>query len=134
MPDQLEWTQSGALSRVVYEPANRKYVISTSCNRFGIWETCVFAANRFFIPKKSGNPILVLNASNREQAEAQHCKALSDFQEQDLSQLARIYRFEGGAHVSLDSHRLTGTAGEFPFAAHAPQGFLRRLLRFLTGR
>lgn len=134
MPDQLEWTQSGALSRVVNPSANRKYVISTSCNRFGTWETCVFAANRFFIPRKSGNPILVLTASNREQAEAQHCKALSDFQDHIVSQLARIYRFEGGFPMSEDSHQPTGPAGEFPFATQAPQGFLRRLLRFITGR
>jgi len=92
---RITWTKTGAVSHVMNESTRRKFIISTIYNPFGAWETAVLEANRLFIPKNITRPILILNASSRKEAEKQHYRAMSDFQNQDVSKLTRIYQFEG---------------------------------------
>lgn len=98
MAAQIKWTNTGALSRVVNKFTKREFIISTIRNPYGVWETCIFK-KKFLIPTFMlaliTKPIVILNAPTRETAEILHYKAMSDFQNEDISKLAKTYRYAG---------------------------------------
>jgi len=77
------------------ERSGQKFVISTASNPHGVWETAVFEANEMFLPLDLTKPLLVLNASRREQAREQHTQVASAFETEKPSQMIRHYELEG---------------------------------------
>ena len=60
------------VSKVLNERTKQKFVISTVLDPYGVWETAVFETNKIFTPLDLTKPLLVMNTSNRSQAEEQH--------------------------------------------------------------
>jgi hypothetical protein len=97
-PYQIKWTKTGAVSHVINKFTKCKFIISTARNPYNIWETCVFKKKLlipiFFLPLMT-KPVLILNATTWEMAEKLHHKAMSDFQNEEISKLAKTYRHAG---------------------------------------
>jgi len=94
MVDRIKWKRSGAVSKVLNEHTTQKFVISTARNPYGVWETAIFGANEMFFPFDLTNPLLVMNAPNREETEEQHIQAAIAFQTKEPSELIRQYELE----------------------------------------
>lgn len=113
MANRVKWKRLGAVSRVLNEQTNKKFVISTARNPYRVWETAVFEANEMFLLVDLNKPLLVLNAGNRDQAEEQHIQAAIAFRTKEPSEVIRQYKLEGvlplGQQVyseeDMNSHR-----------------------------
>ena len=94
MANRIKWKPSGAVSKVLNEHTTQKFVISTARNPYGVWETAVFEANEMFLPSDLTNPLLVMNAPDREEVEELHIQAAIAFRTKEPSELIRQYELE----------------------------------------
>jgi hypothetical protein len=58
----------GLFNKVKNLPTRRRYVVSTICQAEGLFETAVFEANFFYLPRSWSRPALTVKTHTRDDA------------------------------------------------------------------
>lgn len=62
----------GLFNKVKNLPTRRRYVISTICREENLFETAVFEANFFYLPRSLKQPALAVKTQTKEEAWGLH--------------------------------------------------------------
>ena len=81
----------GLVARIRNKIDNKRYVVSTAKNPYGVFEIAVFEANFLYFAKNLFKPILVLNSNNEGEAQILHQKISHLIETKDPQGLKQDY-------------------------------------------
>jgi len=83
---------NGLFNKVKNRPTRRRFVVSTIRKDENLFETAVFEANFFYLPRRWHQPDLTLQTSTPEEASALHYRLMSRFTQEFPLRLIQEYR------------------------------------------
>lgn len=85
-------TAQGLFNRVKNQPTRRRFVVSTVKKREGLFETAVFEANFFYVPRRWSNPDLAVETRAKDEAWDLHHRLVSRLAREHPFRLFEEYR------------------------------------------
>ncbi|MEJ2672882.1 MAG: hypothetical protein P8168_11935 [Deltaproteobacteria bacterium] len=81
----------GLFNKVKNRRTRRKFVVSTIRKEGGVFETAVFEANFFYLPRSWNHPDLAIRSSTRDEAWELHYRLTARFTTEHPLELLREY-------------------------------------------
>jgi hypothetical protein len=82
----------GLFNKVKNKPTRRKFVVSTIRKDGDVFETAVFEANFFYLPRRWNYPDLAIRTSTRDEAWELHYRLTSRFTQEHPLRLLQEYQ------------------------------------------
>lgn len=83
--------RKGLFNKVKNKPTRRKFVVSTIRKDDDIFETAVFEANFFYLPRRWSHPDLAIHTSTQEEAWEVHYRLTARFTQEHPLRLLQEY-------------------------------------------
>jgi hypothetical protein len=82
----------GLFNKIKNRPTRRKFVVSTIHKEDGMFETAVFVANFFYLPRSWSQPDLAMQSATRDEAWDLHYRLTARFTEEHPIRLLQEYQ------------------------------------------
>lgn len=82
----------GLFNKVKNRPTRRRFVISTICKAEDLFETAVFEANFFYLPRRLSRPDLAVETRNQDEAWELHYRLTARLASEFPTPLLAEYR------------------------------------------
>ncbi len=82
----------GLFNKVKNRPTRRRFVVSTIRKDENLFETAIFEANFFYLPRRWNYPDLTLESSTPEEASILHYRLMTRFTQEHPLRLLQEYR------------------------------------------
>lgn len=82
----------GLFNKVKNRPTRRKFVVSTIRKEENLFETAIFEANFFYLPRRWSQPDLAVTTSNPDEASALHYQLTARLTQEFPARLIQEYR------------------------------------------
>jgi hypothetical protein len=83
--------EKGLFNKVKNRPTRRRFVVSTIRKGDNLFETAVFEANFFYLPRRWNQPDLALQTSSPDEASALHYRLTTRFTQEVPARLIQEY-------------------------------------------
>jgi hypothetical protein len=88
----MELAPKGLFNKVKNRPTRRRFVVSTIRKDENLFETAIFEANFFYLPRRWHQPELALATSTPEEASILHYRLTARFTQEHPLRLLQEYR------------------------------------------
>jgi hypothetical protein len=93
-------SKKGLFNKIKNRPTRRRFVVSTIRKADNLFETAVFEANFFYLPKRLSHPDLTLETSTPDEASVLHYRLTARFTQEFPLRLLQEYREQAEAPPS----------------------------------